>query len=600
VSVVVIKNIRLDPAAVDNDGEARVQCVCTVLTAAENAAIKSVEIDLAPLGATKRAPLKLDRSERLRGTLEGRYGARFAVPALAEPGRSELPLIARDTAGNVGRARAAVQVRYRRRPSAGELTAPDNLRALERAGRAPVVAGNRITPLHDGGEAMERRIALLAGAKQQINLQTYIFNAEGAGGRHYQTLLGRVDAGVEANIFLNGDTQIPAALLSTLRLAFHRLLSEISEFLETRIPAAPADREQFAFLGRLAEWRKPVNLIFFSGSRLRERGLAPVTRGEPPAVWLRKLLDDAAGDREPIDWLGEEDGRGALYQGPGGLPAIPLLDYAAHEKILVVDGRRAIVGGRNLSEEYFSPWIDADLLIEGPVVRRIQNGFFESFREFADEHARGPQPAPCPAKCGAAGEQRVQFVQSRPWRNERPAMNTLVTAFQLAQQRVFIYSQYVVLPDGLLLDALLDAARRGVDVRILTNSQTTAQDVNLGAGYYISLNYFGRLLDAGVRLFLVNGDPLLKGIQPYLHVKEFLIDGRLACFGSFNLSIRSCFIESENLVNVFDPRLAEGEEALFLERCGALANELTQPMLRDQLRQHRGKMGIARNFELLF
>jgi phosphatidylserine/phosphatidylglycerophosphate/cardiolipin synthase-like enzyme len=608
-SRVIVKNVKTTPAFADNDGRTAAACSCVVFTAADDAAVVSAEIDLSPLAGPPRAPLKPRAGQRLPGTNDGAYAARFTVPQLTDPGRYELPIAARDSAGNAGAGRARFDVIYRRPDYRGGPLAPDNQRALARLAGSPIAPGNRVEVLADGAAAMDKRLAMLAAAKKQINLQTYLFDREVGGARFYDALLARFNAGVQANIILNADTQIPAALLSTLRLSFHHLLSEISEFLGTLRPTTPAEREFLSWQKRLAEWKKSVNLILFSGSRLRERGLAPLRRGEPLAVWLQKMLDDAAPidpelpageERRGIERRSEEPRNEELFQGPGGLPALPLLDYATHEKILAVDGAQAIVGGRNLTDEYFSRWIDADLWLEGPIVGHVQKGFFRSFGEFADDPAKRVRPA-APARGGpAAGGSPVQFVQSRPWLGDVRTLRALVTAFQMAQHRIFAYSQYLVLPDSLLLDALLDAARRGVEVKILTNSQTTAQDVNFGTGYFVTLNHLLRLLEAGVRVYLLDGDPSSKNGQPYMHVKEFLIDGQLACFGSFNLSMRSCFIESENLVNVFDPAVAEAEESRFWNRISRRATEATTAFVRDQIRLHRGKLEIARALELLF
>jgi phosphatidylserine/phosphatidylglycerophosphate/cardiolipin synthase-like enzyme len=599
VSYLTIKNIRIEPGDAPNDGSAAVSLGCTVFTATEHAGIRSVEIDLSSLGGSERQELRLHADERLPSTGEGRYEGDFPVPLLADPGKYELTILARDTEGFTNRAKATLEVKYRRPVYDAPIGSPAGRRILAQVGRAPIVPGNRVEVLADGKRALDRRLEAVAAATRQINLQTYVFSLEGAGARFYETLLARLQAGVETNIILNADTQIPAALLSTLRLSFQRLLTEIADFFEMR-RAAGGEKEFSSFEARLAEWKRSVQLILLNGSRLRERGLVPVRHGERPAVWLQKLVDDAMGERSYEERTAWDEWWQSMYQGPGGLPAIPLLDYAAHEKILVVDGTTAIVGGRNLADEYFTHWLDVDVCFEGPAVGHVQQGLARSFHEFQDPNAKPIAPVVPDGPPRDLGEAAVQFVQSRPWVREHDTLKTLATAFQMARSRIFAYSQYLVLPNSLLLDALVDAARRGVDVRILTNSQLSAQDLHLGAAYYISLNYFARLLNAGIRVFLLNGHTQPKTPQPYLHVKEFLIDGELACFGSVNLSLRSCFVESENLVNVFDPAVVAAEEQLFADRCAHHATEVTPAFMQEQYRLHRGRMEIARSLELLF
>ena len=147
--------------------------------------------------------------------------------------------------------------------------------------------------------------------------------------------------------------------------------------------------------------------------------------------------------------------------------------------------------------------------------------------------------------------------------------------------------------------AVLDAAGRGVEVRILTNSYETVQDVGIAAGYFISLHYLAPLLAAGVRVFEWNGTASKDQPRPYLHAKEFIIDGELAVVGSFNLSVRSCFIESEDLVGVFDPEFAAGMERRFT-RLLTETTEIKPDYLERQRENFRGKIALARYLELLY
>ena len=198
------------------------------------------------------------------------------------------------------------------------------------------------------------------------------------------------------------------------------------------------------------------------------------------------------------------------------------------------------------------------------------------------------------------GPIQAQFVQSRPWLGEYQTMRSLITAIQMARRHIYLSSQYVILPDSLLRDALMEAAARGVDVRILTNSFKTCQEVGFSTSYFISLNYFAELLQAGIRLYEMNGLPEENVPQPYYHTKEFLFDGEFTAIGSFNFSIRSCYIESENLVNIFDPELTARQAELFRRRLAHEATEITPAYLRQLQAQHKNKMELARYVELLY
>jgi len=592
--MLTIKNINVSPGEAPNDGSASVQLRAAVFTPHDGARVASVEVDLTPLNGPGACPLAPDPNHVLAETNDGVYEATLSVPLLADAGVHELPLLAQDSAGNSGRGRATFKVIFRRPDYAGGLLAPANGEVLARLGGRPIVDGNRIETLVGGDAAMQRRLELIAGAQRQINVMTYIMADEGLSGQLVRTLLDKAAAGVEVNVLLNSDTQLPSSPMGTLRMKFNRLLLDLQALgrkWETRKQRGEKENEWLKSLTDLGQGARGVNLILFDAQLLRDAGVIPA-RPNTTAHWLQRLQRAKRG--------ADDNERTTAFRGPGGLPAWPLLDYATHEKILVVDGERAIVGGRNLDDRYFHPWLDLDLDLAGPVVAQIQQGFLRGFSELAALVEGARPPTMLFGANAPAGEVNAQFVQSRPWLGEYHALHSLLTAIQMARRSLYISSQYVILPDSLLRDALLEAAERGVDVRILTNSQATAQEVGFAASYYISLNYFADLLAAGIRLYEINGlsDPAAP--QPYYHVKEFLIDGEFASIGSVNLTIRSCYIESENMVNIFDPALAAAQEALFLHRIEHDATEITPAYLKHLHEQHKNKMEIARVVELLY
>jgi phosphatidylserine/phosphatidylglycerophosphate/cardiolipin synthase-like enzyme len=156
------------------------------------------------------------------------------------------------------------------------------------------------------------------------------------------------------------------------------------------------------------------------------------------------------------------------------------------------------------------------------------------------------------------------------------------------------------LPESLLQKAFIEAAKRGVEVRILTNSYLTGQEVGLSAGHSITLRYCEPLLDAGVRIHEMKGPKDERAAKPYLHAKELCIDGRWAAVGSFNLSMRSCFIESENLVVVQDPDFVREREEAFLRRLRRDATEMTRKTLKEQRERFKAMMAVTDYLDLFF
>jgi len=242
-----------------------------------------------------------------------------------------------------------------------------------------------------------------------------------------------------------------------------------------------------------------------------------------------------------------------------------------------------------------------DLIVEGPVVRRIQEDFLRNWKHFAANTKQEYLPQPVFAEASAdAGTLKTRYVQSRPWLGEYHTMEALVTAFQMARKRILLTSQYLVLPECLLREALLEAAWRGVEVHILTNSHNTGQEVGFAAGHMVTLRYCSILLEAGIHLYQMVGPEEEEMPKPYLHAKTFLIDGEWAAVGSFNLSVRSCYIESENLLVVQDEAFAAEQESLFWERVRRNAVELTEPALRELKEKYRTALAVAGYLDLFF
>lgn len=595
---VIVKDLKLEPAAAPNDGSGAVSVSATVFAAADNTSIAAVtaEADFLKPRSQLMAP---DPARHLPETREGRYRLALPVPALADPGDYLVTVRAADILGDSGAAEAKFQVAYLRPDFSGGPLAAGNPEALARLAGAELRTGNLVRALPDGKAAFRLRMEMIESARRQINLQTYALAADGECGKLIEALRKKAAAGVEVNVILNLDSQLAVSAKAALQLGLSRVGRDLRELVRSLDQAQAGSAVLREISAGILEALGPetdgpgLNLILASDQAILGKPEAETEVRRRP-VWLEKM----SAEQKPKN--GAEPKPGLIaFRGPGGLPSLPLLSYAVHEKILIVDGARAVVGGRNLEDRYFDHWVDNDVYLEGPVVSDVQQGFGRSFREFARNLDRQEEVSDLPPDLSPRGATTALFVQSRPWADELGTLRFLVAAFQMARRRIWISSQYLVLPDSLLRDALLDAAGRGVDVRILTNSYETIQEVGIAAGYFISLHYLEPLLAAGVRVFEWNGTSGEDQLRPYLHAKEFIIDGEFAAVGSFNLSMRSCFVESEDLVGVFDPDFAAGLERRFA-RLLAEATEVKPDYLERQRETYRGKIALARYLELLY
>jgi cardiolipin synthase A/B len=246
-----------------------------------------------------------------------------------------------------------------------------------------------------------------------------------------------------------------------------------------------------------------------------------------------------------------------------------------HRKLLIVDGLVVFLGGINISSVYSggslgtilkprsdggTVWRDTDLQLDGPVVAEFQKIFLDTWRR--QKGAELIEKNYFPALQGT-GHQVVRAIGSSPEDPYSLIYATLLAAIHNAQTSIHITNAYFA-PHPLLLEALEDAARRGVDVQLILPSQTDSWLV-----FHAGRSHYGRLLRAGVKIHQRRG--------VILHSKTVLIDGVWATVGSTNMDWRSFLHNQEvNAVVVgvvfgkqvqamFDKDLA-ASDAITLER----------------------------------
>jgi cardiolipin synthase len=225
-----------------------------------------------------------------------------------------------------------------------------------------------------------------------------------------------------------------------------------------------------------------------------------------------------------------------------------------HRKLLVVDGRSAVLGGINISSVYSSspgagstggstigsgadkkealPWRDTDLLVEGPVVAELQKLFFETWTA-----QKGPTPAPrryFPA-LQPRGTEVVRALNSSPDDPFSQIYVTLISAINSAENEILLTNAYFV-PDPQLMQALIDAVKRGVDVKLIVPSKTDSSLV-----FHAGRAHYEKLLEGGVKLY--------ERRDALLHAKTVVIDGVWSTVGSTNLDWRS-FLHNQELTAV--------------------------------------------------
>ena len=223
-------------------------------------------------------------------------------------------------------------------------------------------------------------------------------------------------------------------------------------------------------------------------------------------------------------------------------PALPLLNvfmnHRDHRKITVIDGKVGFTGGFNLSDEYFGrkitygKWKDTGIRLEGEAVRSLTAAFLEMWDACTRTRENvGPYLS---VSHMAAGDCLVQPYEDDPLGRERVAENIYLHLIHSARKSLYAMTPYLIITDE-MTNALGQAAKRGVDVRIITPGVPDKKLV-----YAVTRSYYAGLAAQGVRIF--------EYTPGFCHAKQMLCDGCMASIGTSNLDYRSLYLHFENNV----------------------------------------------------
>ncbi|MDN4175317.1 phospholipase D-like domain-containing protein [Nocardioides sp. SOB77] len=220
-----------------------------------------------------------------------------------------------------------------------------------------------------------------------------------------------------------------------------------------------------------------------------------------------------------------------------------------HRKVLVVDDAVGFVGGYNVGAAYETEWRDTHVRITGPGVWDLKR----AFADFWNLHRRrriGHSERPLLLETASTWEPMIRFQRNIPRLWMFPIRGMYLEAFNRASRNIWITQAYF-LPDQQLVDALKDAARRGVDVRLLVPLKS-----NHVVADWISRGYFSQLLDAGVRIFRFK--------DAMVHAKTATVDGTWSTVGTANIDRLSLQGNYEINVEIIDGALARTLEEIHL------------------------------------
>ncbi|HTO16296.1 MAG TPA: cardiolipin synthase [Edaphocola sp.] len=255
----------------------------------------------------------------------------------------------------------------------------------------------------------------------------------------------------------------------------------------------------------------------------------------------------------------------------GGVEAVPFykiklyalansLNYRNHRKIIVIDGKKSFIGGINICDKYRNDgktkedlyWRDTHLMIEGPATIHLQYLFLCDWNFCSNQHLQfGPEYFPIQIEGVELHKELVQIVPSGPDSSTPVILYSLIEAIGSAKESILITSPYFI-PGETLIDALIIAAKSGIEVNLLIPGISDSRMVNAAARAFYS-----ELLHHGVKIFLYQ-----KG---FVHAKTMVIDDNLAVVGSANMDYRSFDLNFEVNAMVYSKEIAGQLRKVFNE-----------------------------------
>ena len=353
------------------------------------------------------------------------------------------------------------------------------------------------------------------------------------------------------DILLNGEETFPA-LLDAIRSAEHTITFEAYIFHEGKI----ADQIVGAFVERCKAGVRVAILLDAHGSD----GL--------PERYIQDLRD--AGCILVSDFR------------PLRLWSLERTNKRNHRRIMVIDGLVGFTGGYGVDDTWSGNgrtegrWRETNVRLRGPIVQSLQEAFVEHWREATGVLLGGKDYFPYPPVTVKDVPVLAQVVRSSPLQGNDAMYRVFLQAISSARTSILISTPYL-LPGEQLTEALLDAVRRGVRVRVLIPSVVKSSGVEF-VTQATQREAFGALLDGGVQLHEYS--PAL------LHTKMMIVDGTWATVGSTNLDNRSMAMNDELNVMFYDRTIAKRLEEIFAADV-AYSHKVSREQLENQEWLHR-------------
>lgn len=215
-----------------------------------------------------------------------------------------------------------------------------------------------------------------------------------------------------------------------------------------------------------------------------------------------------------------------------------------HRKLLVVDSDVAFVGGYNIGSLYATEWRDTHVRLCGPAIFEIAHSFAQVWNHLSGR--RSPRLSP---HNPVTWNPPLRAINNIPADLVYPIRAVYLDAISRAQTHIHVTTAYFI-PDRQIVTALVEAARRGVDVQIMIPAES-----NHITADWLSRGFYNALLREGITLLLYR--------NAMIHAKTITIDGHWSLIGTANIDRLSLGFNYETVIEVQDPEFAANMERIF-------------------------------------
>jgi cardiolipin synthase len=311
-----------------------------------------------------------------------------------------------------------------------------------------------------------------------------------------------------------------------------------------------------AMTGAIRDAKRTVNLESYifkddkAGAIFADALMAAARRG----VEVRVMVDATGSSRSGalLDRLRSAGVKAYVFH-PIRLWSLYKIARRSHRKILVVDGSVSFAGGFCIAEQWMGDarnpkeWRDIMVQATGPVSAQMQAIFGEDWTYTTGEILAGDKFYP---HIEPAGDVPAQGIKVSRGDSSSLAAMLYFVAIESARKSIHIQNAYFV-PDAQIRAALIRAAKRGVEVKIMV----PGRHIDMPLVRMASRRHYGELLEGGVHI--------LEYTRTMMHNKNAVVDGLFSTVGSINFDARSLLENNEDSLSFYDRDFGARMEATF-------------------------------------